>query len=136
MSCSPGQLGLGEQLGIRCGEDDKITHRVGILDLPPDIQLVPTQGRHHRLSVDHVIVLLLAEELIIPFHDMVEAGAQEVHVLGLHDMAKRVLVFGPGDTAFSHGAGIVPHGLEGGKGAGTEGCIRIGVGMWAWSASM
>lgn len=91
---------------------------------------------YHSPGVDHVVVLLLAQELVIALHEAVEAGAQEVHVLRVHNMAERVLVFSPDDTTLSHGLGPIAHGLEGGECANAEGCVRVGVGVWRRSAGM
>ena len=117
-------------------EKVQVTHRIRILDLPHDLQRVPPDHRHHALRMYHITVLCLTQELIVALHDTVEAHAQKVHVLRLHDVAKGILVLRPDDASFDHGLGIIAHSFEGRKGFRSEGCVRVGVGMGPWGAGV
>lgn len=112
------------------------THRVQILGLPPDVQLVLTYNRHNSSGVNHAIVSPLAEELLVALHESVEADAQEVNLLRMQNMAERVLVLSPDDTTLGYCTGVIAHGLEGKEVAGTEGWICISIGMRFWGTGV
>ena len=79
--------------GCRCGRD--CTYDVWIFDLSANAEFVLSDHGYDTSGVDHVLIFLLAQELIVALHDAVEASAEELHVLGLHDMAERVLMLSP-----------------------------------------
>lgn len=60
------------------------THRVRVLDLPTDFQLIFAYDGHHIPGVNHVLVLFIAEPLVVALHKAMETGAEEVHVLRVH----------------------------------------------------
>lgn len=67
--------GLNAVLAMGCDE------RVGILYLPADVHLILAYDWDNAPGMNHILVLLLAEEFIITLHEAMEASAKEVHVL-------------------------------------------------------
>lgn len=122
------------KLEFKSGRYQNGTDRIGILDLSPNIQIISTDDGNDGFGVDHVIILLLAEELIIALHDAIETLTKEVHILRVHNMSKGVLIFGPYNSALNHCFRVVTHSLESGKRLATEGRIWVSVRVGTRSA--
>jgi len=50
-------------------------------NLSPNIRLILAHSGSYSPAIDHVVVLLWTEELVVALHDTLEAIAEEVHAL-------------------------------------------------------
>lgn len=78
------------------------TYSIGVLDLTLDVHLVTADNRNDSFTLKHGGVFLLIEPLVITLHHTVEARAEKVHVLRVHDMVEGILILGPEDTPLNH----------------------------------